>query len=111
MKQKINMLLFNPERPLETTILIYLIVLGALFLLKPKFLFDPKGNLKKFATGAGNHKTILPLWLIIALIGIVIYYIVIVFNYRIQMGGLCRELKKGGSTNIKDIEKMLNIKC
>ncbi len=38
-------MLLNPERPLETTLLIYLIVLGILFLVKPKFLFDPKGNL------------------------------------------------------------------
>ena len=104
------MLLFNPERPLETTILIYLIVLGILFMTKPRFLFDPKGNLKRFATGSGNYKTILPLWLVISLIGIIIYYIVIVLNYRIQVGGLCKELKKG-TVNIAEIEKMLSIKC
>ena len=103
------MMLLNPERPLETTLLIYLIVLGILFLVKPKFLFDPKGNLKQFATGSGNRRTILPLWLIIALIGVVIYYIVIVFNYRIQVGGLCKELKSGG--DMKQIEKILNLKC
>ena len=56
-------MLFNLERPLETTILIYLIVLGILFMTKPKFLFDPKGNMKQFATGAGNIRTILPLCL------------------------------------------------
>ena len=103
------MLLFNLQRPLETTILIYLLVLGVLFITKPKFLFDPKGNLKKFATGSGNHKTILHLWLIITLIGVIIYYIVIVFNYRIQVGGLCKEIKKGG--NIENLEKILNLKC
>ena len=102
------MLLFNPERPLETTILIYLIVLGILFITKPKFLFDPKGNLKQFATGSGNRKTILPLWLIIALIGVVIYYIVIVINYINQMGTLCIELEKG---NLKNIEKMFSNQC
>jgi len=110
MKQKIsnNMLLFNPERPLETTILIYLIVLGILFITKPKFLFDPKGNLKQFATGSGNRRTILPLWLIIALIGVVIYYIVIVINYRNQMGILCVEIEKG---NLKNIEKIFSKQC
>ena len=102
------MLLFNLQRPLETTILIYLLVLGVLFMIKPKFLFDQKGNLKKFATGSGNHKTILPLWLIIMLIGVLIYYIVIVFNYKLQAGGICKELKGG---NIETIEKLLNIKC
>jgi hypothetical protein len=108
MKQKIIMSLFNLQRPLETTILIYLLVLGVLFITKPKFLFDPKGNLKKFATGSGNHKTILPLWLIIMLIGVFIYFIVIVLNYRVQVGGLCKELKGG---NLENIEKMLNLKC
>ncbi len=105
------MLLFDPERPLETTILIYLIVLGILFMIKPKFLFDPKGNLKKFATGSGRYKTILPLWLVISLIGIIIYYLVIVFNYRIQMAGLCKELKKTGDINVKSLEKIINLKC
>lgn len=102
------MMLFNPERPLETTILIYLIVLGILFITKPKFLFDPKGNLKQFATGSGNRKTILPLWLIIVLIGVIIYYIVIVINYRHQVGKLCLQMKGG---NVKGIEDMLNLKC
>ncbi len=102
------MLLFNPERPLETTLLIYLIVLGILFITKPKFLFDPKGNLKQFATGSGNRRTILPLWLIIALIGVIIYYIVIVINYRNQMGSICVELEKG---NLKNIEKMFSKQC
>ena len=101
-------MILNPERPLETTILIYLVVLGILFLIKPRFLFDQKGNLKKFATGSGNHKTILPLWLIISLIGIIIYYIVIVINYRTQMTNLCVKINKG---NINDIQKMLNLKC
>ena len=78
-------MLFNPERPLETTILIYLIVLVILFIAKPKILFDPKGNLKQFATGSGNRKTILPLWLIIALIAVIIYFVVIVINYRYQV--------------------------
>jgi hypothetical protein len=103
-------MILDPESPLETTILIYLIVLGILFLVKPKFLFDPKGNLKRFATGSGNCKTILPLWLIIALIGVIIYYIVIVLNYRIQMLGLCKQLKKG-TGNLSDIEKLLSNKC
>ena len=99
-------MIFNPERPLETTILIYLIVLAILFIIKPKFLFDPKGNLKQFATGAGNRKTILPLWLIIVLIGVIIYYVVIVINYRHQVGKLCMEMKNG-----KGIEELLNFKC
>ncbi len=110
------MLLFNPERPLETTILIYLIVLAILFMIKPKFLFDPKGNLKQFATGSGNRRTILPLWLIISLIGIVIYYIVIVFNYRNQIGGLCKDVNKGinnGKLTVKELQELLNLhaKC
>lgn len=98
--------LINFQRPLETTILIYLVVLIILFIIKPKFLFDPKGNLKKFSTGSGNRKTVLPLWLIIAIIGVIIYYIVIVLNYRTQIGGLCDKIKNG---NVKEIEKLL--KC
>ena len=64
-----------------------------------------RGNLK-FATGSGNRKTILPLWLIIVLIGVIIYYVVIVINYRHQVGKLCNEMKGG-----KGIEELLNFKC
>lgn len=101
-------MIFNPERPLETAILIYLIVLGILFIIKPKILFDPKGNLKQFATGSGNRRTILPLWLIIALIGVIIYFVVIVINYRIQVAKICSNMKGG---NMNDVEKLLNFKC
>jgi hypothetical protein len=101
-------MIFNPERPLETTILIYLIVLAILFIIKPKILFDPKGNLKQFATGSGNRRTILPLWLIIALIAVIIYFVVIVINYRHQVNKLCTQMK---NNCLKDVEDMLNFKC
>jgi hypothetical protein len=101
-------MILNPERPLETTILIYLIVLGILFIIKPKILFDPKGNLKQFATGSGNRRTILPLWLIIALIAVIIYFVVIVINYRHQVSKICMQMK---GNCLKDVENMLNIKC
>ena len=101
-------MIFNPERPLETTILIYLIVLVILFITRPKILFDPKGNLKQFATGSGNRRTILPLWLIIALIAVIIYFVVIVINYRHQVRKICTGLK---SNDLKNIEAMLNFKC
>ena len=102
------MSLFNSDRPLETTILIYFIVLGLLFLIKPKFIFDPKGNLKRFATGSGPRKTIIPLWLILALIGVIIYYLVIVYNYRYQINDLCSGIKNG---YIKDLKEILKNKC
>jgi hypothetical protein len=102
------MSLFNSDRPLETTILIYFIVLGLLFLIKPKFIFDPKGNLKRFATGSGPRKTIIPLWLILALIGVIIYYLVIVYNYRYQINDLCSGIKNG---SIKDLQEILKNKC
>lgn len=102
------MSIFNSERPLETSILIYFIVLGLLFLIKPKFLFDPKGNLKKFATGGGGRKTILPLWLVLAVIGVIIYYLVIVYNYRYQVSDLCQGIKNG---SIKNLEQIVKGKC
>lgn len=102
------MSLFNTQRPLETSILIYFIALGLLFLTKPKFIFDPKGNLKKFATGSGPRRTILPLWLILSLLGIIIYYLVIVYNYRYQVSDLCKGIKNG---SIKNLEAILKNKC
>jgi hypothetical protein len=99
------MSLFNSERPLETTILIYFIVLGLLFLVKPKFIFDPKGNLKQFATGSGPRKTVMPLWLFLSLIGVIIYYLVIVYNYRYQVNDLCTGIKNGSIKNFQEIFK------
>ena len=88
-------LLFDFNQPLQTSILIYLIIIGILFYLKPRFMFDPKGNIKKFGTGSGRYRTVFPLWLILTTIAILIYYCVAMVAYRQNLKSLCQTIKKG----------------
>ena len=63
------------RNPLETSIIIYLIVVIIIWCVKPRFLFDEDGNFKQFGVGQ-NKKTIFPLWLILVLLGVIIYFII-----------------------------------
>jgi len=101
-------LLFDFNKPLQTSILIYLIIIGILFYFKPRFMFDPNGNIKKFGTGSGRYRTVFPLWLILSIIAILVYYCVIIINYRNNLKSLCLTLKKG---KIDDLQNILENKC
>jgi amino acid permease len=59
---------------LQVAFFIYIILVGLLILLKPRYLFNKHGKLKHFGTGSGN-KTVFPFWLLIFLFAILAYYI------------------------------------
>lgn len=94
------------NHPLGTTIIIYLAVIGALLVLKPKFIFEKNGNLKKFATGSGRYRTVFPLWLIFAVVGIIIYFVVISLNYNMRLKNLCKSIKTPA-----DLKKFMTETC
>jgi hypothetical protein len=63
------------------SIILFLFVFYMVIALKPAFLFEPDGSIKNFGFGHTN-KTILPVWLIAVVLGIlsymsVLYYIIL----------------------------------
>tara|TARA_X000000950_G_C13756080_1_gene594791 strand:- start:712 stop:894 length:183 start_codon:yes stop_codon:yes gene_type:complete len=53
--------------------MLYLIIVGAIVFLNPKFLYDKEGKVKIF--GMGDNKTLFPLWLIIFVVAVLCYYV------------------------------------
>ena len=94
--------LLSINSPLEISIFIYFIILLIIWLIKPKFIFDKDGKLKKFGTGNTKRKTILPLWLCIGLLGVIIYYISASISAKNSRDYYCNKLIKNPNI-IKDI--------
>lgn len=71
----------NYLNPLYISLIIYITIIILVLWLKPPMFYlnnDPKTNkLKIFGTGSKNVKTIFPLWFIIIIIAILIYFIVV----------------------------------
>ena len=71
----------NYINPLYISLIIYITIIILVLWLKPPMFYlnnDPKTNkLKIFGTGSKNVKTIFPLWFIIIIIAILIYFIVV----------------------------------
>ena len=61
------------SRRLQISLMIYLIVIGALVFINPQFFYDKQGKVKIF--GIGDNKTLFPLWLIIFVLAIICYYV------------------------------------
>ena len=61
------------SRRLQISLMLYLIVVGAIVFLNPKFLYDKQGKVKIF--GMGDNKTLFPLWLIIFVVAVLCYYV------------------------------------
>lgn len=65
--------------PLRISILIYIIIIIAIIHLKPS-IFYVNGNsskkLKVFGTGSKKNKTIFPLWFVMIVTAIIIYFLV-----------------------------------
>lgn len=62
-----------------TAIILYLILYGLIQLLKPAFLFNIDGSLRDFGIGYRN-KTILPIWLLAIILGILCYILVLFYT-------------------------------
>ena len=59
-------------------ILLFIILFGAIQLLKPKFLYNHDGSIREFGIGYKN-KTILPLWLLSIILGILCYLLTVYY--------------------------------
>ena len=64
-----------------TAIILYLILFGIIQLLKPGFLYNSDGSIRDFGIGYRN-KTILPVWLLAIILGILCYIIVLFYFYQ-----------------------------
>jgi hypothetical protein len=59
-------------------IILFLFMFGSIQMLKPACLYNPNGSIREFGVGYRN-KTILPLWLLSLILGIVSYLIVLYY--------------------------------
>jgi hypothetical protein len=59
-------------------IALFLLVFSILMSLKPGFLFNNDGSIRNFGVGY-KKKTVVPVWLVSILLGILAYYLVIYF--------------------------------
>lgn len=60
------------------SIVLFLILFGIIFIIKPAFLFKKDGSIREFGIGYKN-KTILPIWLLSIILGILSYLIVMYY--------------------------------
>ena len=67
------------QSPLKSAIILYLLIVIIILIIKPKSLFDSKGNSKQFGVGR-EDKTIFPVWLLFLLIAIICYYFTIIIK-------------------------------
>ena len=67
---------FIRNNPVLTSILLFLVIFILIILGKPGFIFNRDGSLRQFGVGYRN-KTILPVWLLAIILGIVCYLFVL----------------------------------
>ena len=60
------------------SIVLFLIMFGAIQLMKPAFLYNKDGSIREFGVGYRN-KTILPIWLLSLILGIISYLFVMYY--------------------------------
>ena len=66
------------------SIILFIIIFGVIQLLKPSFLYNPDGSLREFGIGYKN-KTILPVWLLSIVLGILSYVVVLFYITKIRI--------------------------
>jgi hypothetical protein len=66
------------------SIIIFLFVFGLIQMAKPAFLYNKDGSIREFGIGYRN-KTILPIWLLAIVLGILSYLVVVFYiaNYKL----------------------------
>ena len=67
---------FIRNNPVLSAILLYLIIYGLILFGKPGFIYHHDGSLRQFGVGYRN-KTILPIWLLSIILGIICYLFVL----------------------------------
>jgi hypothetical protein len=60
------------------SIVLFLIMFGAIQMMKPAFLYNKDGSIREFGVGYRN-KTILPIWLLSLILGILSYLFVMYY--------------------------------
>ena len=73
--------MFEFDKTLCMTILIYLASCYILYNVKHEKMFDEEGNFKNF--GLNKQETIFPFWLVTTIIGLLSYYLLIIREKQI----------------------------
>lgn len=60
------------------SIVLFLIMFGAIQMMKPAFLYNKDGSIREFGVGYKN-KTILPIWLLSLILGILSYLFIMYY--------------------------------
>jgi hypothetical protein len=69
------------ENPTLVAVLIFIIIFGAIQIMKPSCFYNKDGSIREFGIGYKN-KTIFPIWLMSIILGILCYLAVIYYtNY------------------------------
>ena len=66
------------------SIILFIIIFGSIQMLKPSFLYNKDGSLREFGVGYKN-KTILPVWLLSLVLGILSYLLVLFYITKIRV--------------------------
>jgi Zn-dependent protease with chaperone function len=61
------------------SIILFLILFGIIQLMKPSFLYNEDGSIREFGIGYRN-KTILPVWLLSIILGILCYVTILFYS-------------------------------
>ncbi len=67
------------RNPLKASIIVYLFSFAMFYILKPQMMFTKNKKMRQF--GTSTHKTILPIWLVSAIIGILAYNLCALIKY------------------------------
>jgi len=60
------------------SIILFVVLFGFIIMMKPSFLYNKDGSIREFGIGYKN-KTILPIWLLSLILGIISYLIVMFY--------------------------------
>ena len=78
------------KNALYISIILYLVIAIGLLYYRPGFIFADKNKkrLKVFGTGKNKNKSIFPLWFILFIVGIVIYFLVSSIYTRVNISDI-----------------------
>jgi hypothetical protein len=69
------------EHITSISILLFVLIFGIIVMIKPAFLYNKDGSIREFGVGYKN-KTILPIWLVSIILGILSYLVVMFYIAR-----------------------------
>jgi uncharacterized membrane protein YozB (DUF420 family) len=77
---------FIQENVTTVAILLFVFLFSIIQLIKPSFLYNTNGSIRNFGVGYKN-KTILPIWLLSVVLGILCYLIVLYYTAHPKLFG------------------------